>query len=142
MKFVTALAATAMLGLGVAGSAWAQTTPAPATNPPERLQGTTTQQNPATAGTPTPTAPTVASPSSDAPSNNAVSTAPANNPGAPVAGANSFTESEARARIEGKGFGEVAGLKLDSKGIWRGTASKDGKSVNVALDYQGNVVAE
>ena len=61
---------------------------------------------------------------------------------APVAGANSFTEGQARARMEEKGFGNVTELKKDDKGIWRATAMKDGKSVNVALDYQGNVVGQ
>jgi hypothetical protein len=60
---------------------------------------------------------------------------------APVAGANSFTEGQARSRIEAKGFGNVSGLQKDSKGIWRATAMKDGKSQTVSLDYQGNVVS-
>jgi putative membrane protein len=59
---------------------------------------------------------------------------------APVPGANSFTEGEARARIEKSGFGDVADLKKDAKGIWRANAKKDGKSQSVSLDYQGNVV--
>lgn len=59
---------------------------------------------------------------------------------APVAGANSFTEGQARARIEEKGFGNVSGLQKDGQGVWRAKAMKDGKSVDVALDYQGNVV--
>lgn len=59
---------------------------------------------------------------------------------APVPGANSFTESQARARIEENGFGNVAALTKDQQGVWRGTALKDGKSVTVALDYQGNIV--
>jgi hypothetical protein len=60
---------------------------------------------------------------------------------APVAGANSFTEGQARSRIEAKGFGNVSGLQKDNKGIWRATAMKDGKSQTVSLDYQGNVVS-
>ncbi len=61
---------------------------------------------------------------------------------APVAGANSFTEGQARARIEERGFAQVTDLKKDDKGIWRATAMKDGKSVAVALDYQGNIVGQ
>ena len=45
------------------------------------------------------------------------------NPGAPVAGANSFTEGQAKSRIEARGFTNVAGLKKDSDGVWRGTAT-------------------
>lgn len=61
------------------------------------------------------------------------------NPGAPVAGKNSFTEAQAKSRIEDAGYTDVAGLKLDDQGVWRGTASKDGKPANVSLDFQGNV---
>src|SRR3954463_2000019 len=62
------------------------------------------------------------------------------NPGAPVAGANSFTEGQAKSRIEEKGFKSVSGLKKDDTGVWRGKASRDGKTVNVSVDFQGNVV--
>ena len=60
----------------------------------------------------------------------------------PLPGANSFTESPARARIEENGYTSVTGLKKDDQSIWRGSAVKDGKSVPVALDYKGNVVAQ
>jgi hypothetical protein len=75
-------------------------------------------------------------------SNSAVNTASQNNPGAPVPGANSFTEGQARSRIQDHGFSQVTDLKLDNQGIWRGKAMRDGKSVDVAMDYQGNVVAK
>lgn len=61
------------------------------------------------------------------------------NPGAPVAGKNSFTEAQAKERIEGAGYSDVTGLKLDDQGVWRATAKKDGKDANVSLDFQGNV---
>lgn len=60
---------------------------------------------------------------------------------APVAGANSFTEGQARARIGDAGFADVQGLRLDDQGIWRGRAMRNGQQTGVALDYQGNVVA-
>ena len=60
----------------------------------------------------------------------------------PLPGANSFTESQARERIQAKGFTSVSGLKKDDQSIWRGTAMKDGQTVNVAVDYKGNVVAQ
>lgn len=72
----------------------------------------------------------------------AVAAPDSNNPDAPVEGANSFTESQAKERIAEAGYTDVSGLKLDDKGVWRGTATKDGKSVSVGLDYQGNVVAQ
>lgn len=61
--------------------------------------------------------------------------------GAPLKGANSFTESQARDRAMAHGLTDVAGLKKDADGIWRGTAKHDGKAVTVAVDYKGNVVA-
>ncbi len=61
------------------------------------------------------------------------------NPGAPVAGKNSFTEAQAKSRIEEAGYSSVTGLKLDDQGVWRATASKDGKQTGVSLDFQGNV---
>jgi hypothetical protein len=64
------------------------------------------------------------------------------NPGAPVAGANSFTEAQAKVRIEANGYANVSDLRKDGQGVWRGKAMKDGKSVNVSLDFQGNVVAQ
>jgi hypothetical protein len=64
------------------------------------------------------------------------------NPGAPVAGANSFSEGQAKSRIESKGFKSVSELKKDDAGVWRGKAQKDGKAVTVSVDFQGNVVAK
>ena len=61
--------------------------------------------------------------------------------GAPLAGANSFTESQAKDRIVAHGMSAVSALKKDDKGVWRGTAMHDGKQANVAVDYKGNVVA-
>jgi hypothetical protein len=81
-------------------------------------------------------------PANPGPGNPAVNTTGANNPGAPVAGANSFTEGQAKSKIEGQGFSNVSDLKKDDSGVWRGKAMKDGKSVNVGLDFQGNVVAQ
>jgi hypothetical protein len=72
----------------------------------------------------------------------AVAKSDVNNPGAPVAGANSFTKAEAESRIEKAGYANVSGLIKDKDGIWRGTASKGDTTVAVALDYQGNVVAK
>ena len=64
-----------------------------------------------------------------------------NNPGAPAAGANSFTEGQAKSRIEAAGFTNVSALVKDKDGVWRGKATKAGATQNVGLDYQGNVVA-
>jgi GTP-dependent phosphoenolpyruvate carboxykinase len=75
------------------------------------------------------------------PQNSAVNTSDSSNRVAagPVKGANSFTESEARSRIEKNGFTNVGALKKDDDGIWRGMGTRNGQQVAVALDYQGNV---
>lgn len=57
-------------------------------------------------------------------------------------GANSFTEGQARSRIESAGFGNVTDLKKDDAGIWRGKGMRNGKSVNIGFDYKGNLAAE
>jgi hypothetical protein len=56
------------------------------------------------------------------------------------AGANSFTEHQARKRITKAGYSGVSKLTKDANGLWQGTAMKDGASVNVALDFKGDVV--
>lgn len=61
--------------------------------------------------------------------------------GGPLAGANSFIERQATDRAVAAGLTNVSTLTKDSNGVWRGTASAGGKSVNVAIDYKGNVFA-
>lgn len=63
------------------------------------------------------------------------------NAAALVPGANSFTESQAKSRIENAGYSNVSKLTKDDQGIWRGQAAKGGENLNVGLDYQGNIVA-
>lgn len=58
---------------------------------------------------------------------------------APAPGANSFTEGQARSRMEAAGFTNVGELTKDEQGIWRGRAMRGGQQVSVMLDYQGNV---
>ena len=72
----------------------------------------------------------------------AQTTPPKTDDKAPVAGANSFTEGQAKSRIEGAGFAQVTGLKKDNQGIWRGSAMQNGKRVNVSVDFRGNVVTQ
>ncbi|MEI1252198.1 PepSY domain-containing protein [Rhizobium aouanii] len=87
------------------------------------------------AQTPTPT------PNSDG-DTPAVATPEDKNATAPVEGANSFTEDQAKTRIVEAGYGDVTDLKLDDKGVWLAKATKDGKPVMVSMDYQGNIVAK
>ncbi len=58
------------------------------------------------------------------------------------AGANSFTEGQARSRIEAAGFNNVDELRKDGNGVWRGRAMRGGQQVEVGLDYRGNVATQ
>ena len=62
--------------------------------------------------------------------------------GAPLKGANSFTEGQAKDRALSHGLTNVGALKKDDDGVWRGSATQDGKSVQLAVDFKGNVVAQ
>lgn len=70
----------------------------------------------------------------------AQTTAPTQPTTAPVAGSNSFTEGQARSRIEAAGFANVTELRKDDQGVWRGRAMRNGSAVAVGVDFQGNVV--
>ena len=70
--------------------------------------------------------------------NQALATTSQNAP-QPARGANSFSEGEARRRIESSGFAGVGALQKDNGGVWRGTATKNASPAQVWLDYKGNV---
>jgi hypothetical protein len=131
-SFVIAVAASLLAGQAIAQNTSPSTSPAPKAQTP-------------------PAAKAPAAPhtdvhkdlkAADGPQNPAVRTEEGNNATRPVAGANSFTEGEAKSRIEARGFSNVIGLMKDDQGIWRGRAQRDGRPVAVALDYQGNVFAD
>lgn len=61
---------------------------------------------------------------------------------APLKGANSFTEAQAKDRVLAAGLTSVSSLVKDGDGIWHGTAMKDSKAVKLAVDFKGNVVIE
>ena len=54
-------------------------------------------------------------------------------------GANSFTENEARHRLENNGYSNVSALNKDQDGVWRGTATIGGTSKQVGVDYKGDI---
>jgi hypothetical protein len=62
--------------------------------------------------------------------------------GAPLKGANSFTEGQAKDRAMAQGVTPAGALAKDKDGVWRGQATQDGKSLQVAVDYKGNVVTQ
>jgi hypothetical protein len=63
-------------------------------------------------------------------------------PQAPLEGANSFTEAQARERIAEKGYADVSALVKDENGVWRGKATMAGKVVEVQVDFKGNVTSK
>ena len=119
-----------LAALLLAGSAMAQTGAAPA--PASPSSGTATgSSNPAVNTT------------GNAPSSvNASGKATLVRASALEKGANSFTEGQAKSRLEGAGLTQVTDLKKDDQGVWRGRAMHDGKSVTVGFDYKGNIAAE
>lgn len=134
-SFPLALGFAAMLAGAVQAQTATPSTASPPTGAPtiSSPTGTTVPGNNATVAAPA---------TSAAPAAITTTAAPSRTTEAPVAGANSFTEGQARARIEERGYAQVVDLKKDDKGVWRGTGMKDGKSSAVALDYQGNIVAQ
>jgi putative membrane protein len=75
----------------------------------------------------------------DKDSNAAVQSRGGNDTDVPAKGANSFTEGQAQSRIADRGYSNVDDLKKDDDGVWRGNAQHNGQSVQVWLDYKGNV---
>ncbi len=62
------------------------------------------------------------------------------NDGAAKPGHNSFTRGQAQKHIEKSGYTNVEGLSKGKDGVWRGTAMKNGATVQVGMDFKGNVV--
>lgn len=53
--------------------------------------------------------------------------------------AETFTEAQARDRIEATGYTAVGGLRIDGQGLWHGQASRNGEPREVSLDAQGQL---
>jgi putative membrane protein len=125
-KFILAPAAALLMS----SVAFAQTPTAPAPAAPPAAQ-------------PAPVAPPVSQPAAPnaAPMDTTPSTTGTVQEVPPLRGANSFTEAQAKSRFEADGFSGITGLAKDADGIWRGTGSKDGKTMTVMLDFKGNIVA-
>ena len=61
--------------------------------------------------------------------------------GTPSKGANSFTKKQAADRMAKAGYTPAGDLTKDKDGLWHANATKDGKTVDVSLDFKGNVNA-
>lgn len=155
----------ALLGAAVsAPAAFAQTSPAaPDRNPPAAtIQDSTRPAAPAPspggsvgAMTPAPGAPAPGTPAPAAGRTGTATTGPSTESGqsavrvdegtrtatTPQPGANSFTEGQARSRIEAAGYSNVTELQKDDQGIWRGRGTRDGRQMGVALDFTGAVTS-
>ena len=79
-------------------------------------------------------------PAKSGPGNAAINTQKGNDP-APVEGANSFTEGQAKSKLESNGFTNVSALKKDNDGVWRGKAQKGAQAMDVSVDFKGNVIS-
>lgn len=73
------------------------------------------------------------------PENGAINTDANKTSGTQTPGSNSFTKSEAKGHIENAGYSDVTDLQKTADGLWTATAKKDGKTVNVAVDFKGAV---
>ena len=131
-------------GAAVAAPVLAQTSPAaPNRNPPaatmqESTRPATPAPAPATAPAPSGAA-TTAGPTTDSGQSAVRVDEGTRTAGTPQPGANSFTEGQARSRIEAAGFSNVTDLTKDDQGIWRGRGMRNGQQVGVALDFTGAV---
>ena len=138
----TTMLGLALLGAAVSAPALAQTSPAaPDRNPPAAtMQNSTTPANRA----PTPddrSGATTVGPRTES-GQSAVRVDDGTRTAAtPQPGANSFTEGQARSRIEAAGFTNVTELQKDDQGIWRDRGMRDGQQVGVALDFTGAVIS-
>lgn len=72
-------------------------------------------------------------------SNPAIKDSAVSHVGHAAEGANSFTEDQARGRLTKTGYSNISDLKKDDSGHGVGTATKEGKTAHIALDYKGNV---
>ncbi len=123
---------------GTMGNTNTNTTTTPAPNPGSTAPGANTGSN--TSGTTTGSSNPAVNPGGNAPSGvNASGQATIVSLTALEKGANSFTEGQARTRLEGAGLSNVTELQKDDQGIWRGKAMRNGQSVTVGFDYKGNI---
>ena len=75
----------------------------------------------------------------EAPANTAVDTTPTTGETTQTAGANSFTENQARGAIEKAGYSNVSALMQNEQGVWTGKGTRNGAETTVSVDYKGAV---
>ena len=62
------------------------------------------------------------------------------NPDGSVPGESSFTEPQVREHLSQAGYTGIGWLTLESDGVWRTTAIKEGDLVSLGVDRQGNII--
>ena len=135
------LGAAALLLSASSLAAMAQQPSAPAPQSKPAAAPSTAQQGPSSAtGAPQPAANASRNAVSDETKKHSEHGASGSSTAEATPGRTSFTEGQAKSRIEDSGFRDVTGLKKDDHGIWTGQAMKDGKQVTVQLDFQGDVL--
>ena len=140
-RISSGLAAAALLlgasSLAMAETAKQQSAQAQSNNPPAAAQ-----QSQSSTGQPQPAANASRNAVGDETKKKSPEGASGSSTAEATPGRNSFTEGQAKSRIESSGFQNVTGLKKDDQGIWTGQAMKDGKQVTVQLDFQGDVTTK
>jgi hypothetical protein len=124
----TTMFGLALLGAAVSTPVLAQTSPAaPDRNPPAAtMQNSTRPATPAPAPSDRSGATTVG-PSTESGQSAVRVDEGTRTAATPQPGANSFTEGQARSRIEAAGFSNVTELQKDDQGIWRGRGMRNGQ---------------
>lgn len=124
LMFLSALAA----GAAAQTPSTQPTAPAPSAMPPAATP-------PVASRPPAATSPTAAAPRADAPATAVVDARLLE------AGANSFTEGQAKARFEEAGFTAIQGLVRDDAGFWRARGMRNGAAIDLAMDFRGRIAA-
>src|ERR1700722_16314173 len=76
------------------------------------------------------------------PASQTLPSAPAAAPPSQSSSSGAVTIGQAKSQIEQAGYSNVSGLRKDLKGVWRGNAVKDGLTVEVRVDANGNVTTK
>lgn len=71
--------------------------------------------------------------------NQAVDMTPTQDAASLAAGANSFTEDQARSALQNAGYMVSGPLTQDANGVWMGTATREGAEAMVGIDYKGAI---
>ena len=90
-----------------------------------------------------PQAPDAQAPAAEAPASPVIQSEEPGSVQTPSASADAsatlMTEEQAKAKLESEGYTEISGLMKDAMGMWKASAMKEGKSVQLSLDTEGHI---